>query len=149
APSAAAFSNLWNTAENEVPDGWSWWGRGVDLQIARLSLECLCVTLALEYDTAAGGWNAGRFAGARLSSYARRSVPLFIAIFPSGTLLELHHHEESPVSLQVREVLEHALAFVYEGDAWRARAYPAPEMLIETPPHVVRATPSGPGAAGS
>jgi len=149
APSAEAFSNLWNTAENEVPEGWSWKGRGEDLQIERLSLDCLFVPLVLEYDTAAGGCNAGRFAIDGLSTNALPSVPIFMANYLRGTLLELHHHEESPVSLQVREVLEHALAFVYEGDAWRARAYPAPEMLIETPPHVVRATPSGPGAAGS
>jgi prepilin-type N-terminal cleavage/methylation domain-containing protein len=37
-PTQAAFNNIWDAGENEVPTGWAWTGRGEDLRIRRINL---------------------------------------------------------------------------------------------------------------
>lgn len=42
-----SFDNIWNAAEDRVPGGWTWSGRGEDLKIQRVNLDDLFVQIIL------------------------------------------------------------------------------------------------------
>jgi hypothetical protein len=50
---ASQFSNLWVTAQGQVPAGWNWAGRAEDLCIERVQLADLFVRVTLRYHTPA------------------------------------------------------------------------------------------------
>lgn len=124
ATSSAAFSNIWNTADGAIPSGWSWSGRAEDLRIVRLDLESLFIPLILNYDTyTVSVTNQGRFTIGGSTTNVLPAVPAYSASYLRGSTLGLHHHSATTNSLQVQEVLQHPMSFVYERDAWRGHLF--------------------------
>jgi type II secretory pathway pseudopilin PulG len=124
ASSSAAFSNVWNTAENTIPQGWSWTGSGHDLRIARLNLGTLFVPLALNYETSFNGvTNLGRFTIDASTTNSLPSIPTFISHFLVGSVLGLHHHAGTTNTIQARLVLQNPASYFYQGGVWRGQAF--------------------------
>lgn len=124
ATSVAAFSNIWNCADHAVPSGWSWNGDPHDLRITRLSLGEWFVPLVLNYATyLSGGGHQGRFTLDASTTNTLPSTPAFTTRVLRGTVVGLHHHAGTVNTLQVSEVLQHPMSFVYEGDAWRGQLF--------------------------
>lgn len=124
ASSSAAFSNVWITAENAIPQGWSWTGSGHDLRIARLNLGTLFVPLALNYETSFNGvTNLGRFTIDGSTTNALPSIPTFISHYLVGSVLGLHHHAGTTNTLQARLVLQNPASYFYQGAVWRGQAF--------------------------
>lgn len=124
ASSSAAFNAIWSAAENTVPAGWSWSGRGEDLRIIRINLGTLFVPLALNYDTITmGAANRGRFTIDGSSTNTLPTTPTFISNYLISSVLGLHHHSGSTDTLQVQIVLQTPTSFTYQGSAWRGQAF--------------------------
>lgn len=124
APGSAAFSNLWNTADGQVPAGWSWAGRGEDLRIQRVNLGTLFVPVILNYDTyTVALTNQGRFTIGNSTTNILPTSPTYVAHYLEGSVLGLHHHAGTTNTLQATEVIKHPMSFVYERDAWRGQLF--------------------------
>lgn len=124
ASSSAAFNAIWSAAENSVPAGWSWSGRGEDLRIIRINLGTLFVPLALNYDThVMGAVNRGRFTIDGSSTNTLPTTPTFISNYLISSVLGLHHHSGTADTLQVQIVLQTPTSFTYQGSAWRGQAF--------------------------
>ncbi|MCC7375589.1 MAG: hypothetical protein IT581_13110 [Verrucomicrobiales bacterium] len=124
ASSPAVFSNIWNTAELAVPTGWTWKGNGEDLRMCRVDLDSLFVPVVLNYDTyTVNATNRGRFTVGNSTTNILPNIPSYTANFIKGSVLGLHSHSDSANTLQVREVVQHPLSFVYERDAWRGQLF--------------------------
>jgi hypothetical protein len=124
ASSSAAFNAIWSAAENTVPAGWSWSGRGEDLRIIRVNLGTLFVPLALNYDTITmGAANRGRFTIDGSSTNTLPTTPTFISNYLIRSVLGLHHHSGSADTLQAQIVLQTPTSFTYQGSAWRGQAF--------------------------
>lgn len=125
ASSQTAYSNLWNLTEGNLPADWTWDGRPEDLRIARVNVGTLFVPLVLNYGTYInpGSGNQGRFTIGNSTTNTLPVSPSYTAHFLRGSLLGLHHHAGTVNTLQVSEVLQHPMSFVYEGDAWRGQLF--------------------------
>ncbi|MBL9135022.1 MAG: hypothetical protein JNK85_04095 [Verrucomicrobiales bacterium] len=124
ATSATVFSNIWNAAEQAVPTGWTWKGNGEDLRMCRVDLDSLFVPVVLNYDTyTVNATNRGRFTIGASVTNILPVIPTYTANFIKGTVLGLHSHADSANTLQVREVVQHPLSFIYEKDAWRGQLF--------------------------
>jgi prepilin-type N-terminal cleavage/methylation domain-containing protein len=125
ASSQIAYSNLWNLAEGSLPADWTWAGRPEDLRIARVNVGTLFVPLVLNYGTYInpGSGNQGRFTIGNSTTNILPTSPSYTAHFLRGSVLGLHHHAGTVNTLQVSEVLQHPMSFVYEGDAWRGQLF--------------------------
>ncbi len=126
ATTAAAFTNVWNTAPGAVPAGWTWNGEGDDLRIERLDLGSVFVPLLLNYDT----WtvhltNRGRFTIDQSTTNALpSSLMVYGAAYIRGTMLGLHGHNGTTGTLQTSEVLSEPVTFVYVLNTWRSQLFP-------------------------
>jgi hypothetical protein len=124
ASSPTVFSNIWNAAELAVPTGWTWKGNGEDLRMCRVDLDSLFVPVVLNYDTyTVNSTNRGRFTIGTSVTNILPIIPSYTASFIKGSVLGLHSHSDSANTLQVREVVQHPLSFVYEKDAWRGQLF--------------------------
>jgi type II secretory pathway pseudopilin PulG len=124
ASSSAAFNAIWSAAENTVPAGWSWSGRGEDLRIIRINLGTLFVPLALNYDAITmGAANRGRFTIDGSATNTLPTTPTFISNYLISSVLGLHHHSGSTDTLQAQIVLQTPTSFTYQGSAWRGQAF--------------------------
>lgn len=124
ASSATVFSNIWNAAESSIPVGWTWKGSGEDLRLCRVDLDSLFVPVVLNYDTyTVNMTNRGRFTIGNSATNILPMIPIYSANFIKGTVLGLHSHADSANTLQVREVVQHPLSFIYEKDAWRGQLF--------------------------
>jgi hypothetical protein len=124
ASSSASFNAIWSAAENTVPAGWSWSGRGEDLRIIRINLGTLFVPLALNYDTITmGAANRGRFSVDGSSTNVLPTTPTFVSNYLISSVLGLHHHAGSADTIQAQIVLQVPTSFTYQGAAWRGQAF--------------------------
>ncbi|MGE3312954.1 MAG: type II secretion system protein [Limisphaerales bacterium] len=124
ASTTAAFNAIWNAAENTIPTGWNWSGRGEDLRIARINLGTLFVPVALNYDTLTmTSFNLGRFTVDGSATNTIPTTPTFVSNFLISSVLGLHHHAGTTNTLQVQIVLQNPTSFAYQGSAWRGQAF--------------------------
>lgn len=115
AESTNAFNAIWDTAENSVPAGWAWTGRGEDLKIQRLNLMPLFVPLILNNNSPA----YGRFAIDE-AAHEALTANTFQAYYLLGTRLKLYG---SDGTLQSTEILQDPRTFVYENGIWRGKLF--------------------------
>ncbi len=133
ASDAAAFSNIWNVADGQVPAGWTWKGRGEDLRVRRLNLDGLFVPLILNYDPySVTVTNLGRFTIDSSTTNVLPTSPIYSASYLKGTVVGLHHHANMANTLQVAEVLQHPASFIYERDTWRGQLFLGRGMRLTT-----------------
>lgn len=156
ASSAAAFSNVWNAAENSIPSGWSWNGRGEDLRIARLNLGTLFVPLALNYEAYLTGiTNRGRYTIDGSTTNTLPTSPVFVANYIIGTVIGLHHHAGTANTLQATVVLQNPASYFYQGSVWRGQAFlgrgmrPTGAMDLQAAHDVFIASPANDEAQGN
>jgi len=156
ASTTQAFSNIWNAAENAVPAGWSWNGRGEDLRIARINLGTLFIPLALNYEPyLTGATNRGRFTIDNSTTNTLPTLPSFVGQYLMGTVVGLHHHAGTTGTLQARIVLQNPSSFFYQGAAWRGQSFlgrgmrPTSAMDLQAAHDLFIASPPNTEAQGS
>jgi prepilin-type N-terminal cleavage/methylation domain-containing protein len=133
AASAAIFSNVWNVGEGQVPAGWSWGGRGQDLRIQRIDLDGLFVPVILNYEAlTVFSSNRGRFSINNGGTNILPTTPTYVASVLKGSVLGLHHHAGTTNTLQVREVIQHPVSYIYDRDAWRGRLFLGRGLRVTT-----------------
>ncbi len=104
---ASQFSNLWVTAQGQVPAGWTWAGRADDLCVERVHLADLFVRVTLRYHTTASE-HQGRYTldSQGFTTNAPALLPGLTNFSPyvvRGTFLSLYGTNNV---LQVRDVLQ-------------------------------------------
>jgi hypothetical protein len=125
ATTSAVFSNLWYTADGEMPVGWTWPGDPDDLTMERLNIRDLFVDVTLNYDTWTVSFtNRGRIT---IDDSATNTLPGFSTVYTTrylaSTVLGLHSHDGTADTLQSSEVLRDPVTCVYEIDTWRGRLF--------------------------
>ncbi|MGC8989777.1 MAG: hypothetical protein ACP5MD_06620 [Verrucomicrobiia bacterium] len=114
APSADAFENIWDTAEDNVPSGWTGWGgSGALLIIRRINLGLLFVQVALNNNSA----DTGRFAID--NDTVTRQAP-WMNSYLINTKLQLCG---SDGSLQTTEIVNDPVSYVYDNGVWRGKPF--------------------------
>jgi len=118
-PSVAAdFSNLWNTADGQVPaatvsllSGWN--GAGSDLMIQRINLSPLFVQLTLNYyGSTSNAWFAIEPNATEISVVATN----FSFYLIQSSILDLYTYNSN--NLDSRQILNANANFVYYQNAW-------------------------------
>lgn len=112
AASVDAFENIWNTAEGNVPSGWTGWGGdGALLIIRRINLGLLFVQVALSNNSP----DTGRFAID--SDTVAHQAPLR-TWYLMNTKLTLYGSNASP-----QEIVRDPVSYVYDNGVWRGKPF--------------------------
>ena len=114
-PSATAFSDIWDAAENTKPASWTnWAGKGRDLRIQRINLEPTFHRLVLVNRDTNG---ACRFSINSTNSTAVPAGPAGCdAYYLDGSVVGLHDRTGTTVT---KYLLKRDISFVFERDQWR------------------------------
>jgi prepilin-type N-terminal cleavage/methylation domain-containing protein len=126
----AAFDNIWDAGENEVPAGWTWTGRGEDLRIRRINLGPKFHRLMLidrDSNTVDPYYLPPLFS---IDTTDLEPVPAgaagYNAFYLDGTMVGLHASEGA---LHARHVLNNDISFVFEKGLWRGWIGPGTPTL--------------------
>ncbi|MDH7501779.1 MAG: type II secretion system protein [Verrucomicrobiota bacterium] len=111
APSADAFENIWDTAEDNVPSGWTGWGgSGALLIIRRINLGLLFVQVALNNNSP----DRGRFAID--SDTVTRQAPLTTSYLINTKLRLYRAGQDTP---QTIEIVSEPVSYLYYNGVWQ------------------------------
>lgn len=119
--SASVFSNIWNTATDAIPAGWSsaWTGYGQDLKIQRIHLRALFHRVVLENldDLRTAPYSIENPATTtNITATGRREV-----WFIHNTAFNLHYYPDlasSTTQLLGREYIDRDSAYAFENGTW-------------------------------
>jgi type II secretory pathway pseudopilin PulG len=123
-PSAASFSNVWNTLDGGVPAGWpaEWSGKGDQLRIQRLDLGAMFRRLILNPNDPA---QCGRFSIDTSLSAVVTNGTVRSSWYLDGTIVGLYdtNNVANSVFLELRELLQRDTSYVFENGLWRTQIF--------------------------
>jgi len=128
-----SFTNIWKTADGQIPGGWTWTGRADDLKIQRIDLSDLFVQIALNNRDST--LTPSYAISTNMDLFVTNTVAYgcrFPMYFLKGSEIRLYN-AQAPATLDHSEILSRSRSYTFEHGTWEPESFLASSVGQPSP----------------